>query len=169
MTFTCFTTALHLYPTVEAVVENNVSELHASGQPNAIIKAVHSGPNASKGSPDDAGGLEPIICLATGARLSCYWCPSVLLLVPIMPSSYLWTDMGLVNGGPLKLPWAVTIHKAQGLSLVEIVVDIGKKEFSFGLISVACSHVKQLNGLLLDPPFAFQRLANLANSSRLQE
>ena len=48
------------------------------------IKAVHSGPNASKGSSDDAGGLQPVVCLAKGAR--------------VMLSSNLWVDMGLVNG-----------------------------------------------------------------------
>ena len=39
---------------------------------------------------------------------------------------------------PLKLAWAVTIHKAQGLTLDEVVMDIGKKEFSAGLTFVAC-------------------------------
>ena len=39
---TPFTTALHLIPTVEAVVEHNVAQLHASGQPIATIKAVHT-------------------------------------------------------------------------------------------------------------------------------
>ena len=37
---TPFATALHLIPTVEAVVEYNVAQLHASGQPIATIKAV---------------------------------------------------------------------------------------------------------------------------------
>ena len=46
---------LHLFPTVEAVVEHNVSKLHACGQPVAIFKAVHTGANASKASSDDAG------------------------------------------------------------------------------------------------------------------
>ena len=61
---TPFRTALYLHPTVEAVMEHNVSRLHASGQPIATIKSVHSGPNASKASPDEAAGLEAIICLA---------------------------------------------------------------------------------------------------------
>ena len=41
-----FTNSLHLFPTVEAVAEHNVTQLHACGQPVATIKAVHSGPNA---------------------------------------------------------------------------------------------------------------------------
>jgi len=31
---------------------------------------------------------------------------------------------------PLKLAWAVTIHKSQGLTLNRVVIDVGKKEFS---------------------------------------
>ena len=43
---TPFTSALHLYPTVEPVVEHNVSKLKDSSQPIATIKAVHTGANA---------------------------------------------------------------------------------------------------------------------------
>jgi len=31
---------------------------------------------------------------------------------------------------PLKLAWAVTIHKPHGLTLNKVVIDVGKKEFS---------------------------------------
>ena len=79
-----FNGSLRLFPTVEAVGEHNVGRLNACGQPVATIKALHSGLNASKGSLDDAGGLEPVVCLAKAAR--------------VMLSSNLWVDMGLVNG-----------------------------------------------------------------------
>ena len=210
-----FTNALHLFPNVEAVVEHNVMRLHACGQPVATIKAVHSGVNASKASSDDASGLEPVVCLAKGAR--------------VMLSSNLWVEMGLVNGAmgtvqgicykegqappslpvavtvlkhhysgptlsdgtvpiaplrrswsssgiscsrlqlPLKLSWAVTIHKAQGLTLDKVVVDIGKKEFCAGLTFVAISRVRCMTDLLLSPPFTFQRLRNLSKSKRMDE
>ena len=61
---------------------------------------------------------------------------------------------------PLKLAWAVTIHKSQGLTLTKVVVDIGKKEFSCGLTFVACSRVCHIKDLLFTPPFPFQRLSN---------
>ena len=66
---------------------------------------------------------------------------------------------------PLKLSWAVTIHKSEGLTLDKVVIDVGKREFSTGLPFVACSRVYQL----FTPPFPFQRLANLSESSRLKE
>ena len=209
-----FTSALHLYPTVEAVVQHNLAKLRANGHPIATINAVHSGPNASKASADDAAGLMPLICIAHGAR--------------VMLTSNLWVEVGLVNGAmgtvaaicycsggppdlpvavmvhfdsysgpalsdatvpiiplrrtwftsggqcsrlqlPLKLAWAVTIHKAQGLTLSKVVIDVGKKEFCSGLTFVGCSRVRHLCDMLFDPPFPYQRVANLANGQRLQE
>ena len=92
-----FASALRLIPTVEVVVEHNVAQLQASGQPIATIKAVHTRPNAAKAPADDAGGL------AKSAH--------------VMLNSNLWVDVGLVNGamgtvqaicyrtgGPLDLP-----------------------------------------------------------------
>ena len=52
-----FTYALHLYPTVEAVVEHNVTKLKDSNLPIATIKAVHTGANTAKASLDDASGF----------------------------------------------------------------------------------------------------------------
>ena len=50
---------------------------------------------------------------------------------------------------PLTLAWAVTIHKFQGLTLPEIVVDMlpSKGTFSLGQAYVAFSKVKQLEKL----------------------
>ena len=50
---------------------------------------------------------------------------------------------------PLTLSWAVTIHKCQGLTLPEIVVDMSpsKGRFSAGQAYVAFSRVRELNKL----------------------
>ena len=70
---------------------------------------------------------------------------------------------------PLKLAWAITIHKAQGLTLDKVVLDIGPKEFCAGLTFVALSRVRNLNSLAFHPSFDFQRVASLAKSQRLIE
>ena len=64
-----FEQALHLLPTVNAVAEHNLEKLRSNGKPVAEIKAVHRGPKAHIATSDDAGGLEPVIHVAYGARV----------------------------------------------------------------------------------------------------
>ena len=75
---------LHLFPTTAAAAEHNLQKLRANGKPVATIKAAHTGPGAHKAGSDDAGGLEPVVCIAEGAR--------------VMLCSNLWVEVGLVNG-----------------------------------------------------------------------
>ena len=64
---------------------------------------------------------------------------------------------------PLRLAWAVTVHKSQGLMLPRIRLGLGKKEFSCGLtfVQVALSHVTSLDGLLFIEELNWERVKSL--------
>ena len=50
---------------------------------------------------------------------------------------------------PLRLAWAVTVHKSQGQTYDEVTIDMGSGAFSSGHTYVALSRVRSLEGLYL--------------------
>jgi ATP-dependent DNA helicase PIF1 len=53
---------------------------------------------------------------------------------------------------PLRLAWAVTIHKSQGKSYDRAIVDLGSRSFAPGQTYVALSRITELDGLYLTRP-----------------
>ncbi len=53
---------------------------------------------------------------------------------------------------PLKLAWAITIHKSQGLTFDRAIIDV-KNVFTSGQSYVAFSRLRNLEGLILSSPF----------------
>ena len=76
--------------------------------------------------------------------------------IPIRPFTAKWEhgDKTLTRTQfPLRLAWAMTIHKSQGLTLDKAVIDLGEVDFTPGLSFVAISRVKKVSGLLFKTPF----------------
>jgi len=59
---------------------------------------------------------------------------------------------------PLRLAWAVTIHKSQGKTFSNVIIDIGDGAFAPGQIYVALSRCTSLNGLVLKKPIGRQHI-----------
>lgn len=55
---------------------------------------------------------------------------------------------------PFKLAWAITIHKSQGKTFDNVVIDIGRGTFSSGQLYVALSRCTSLEGVVLKTPIS---------------
>jgi ATP-dependent DNA helicase PIF1 len=56
--------------------------------------------------------------------------------------------LGSFEQFPIKLAWAVTIHKSQGLTFDRVIIDAGKS-FTAGQVYVALSRCRTLEGIIL--------------------
>lgn len=57
--------------------------------------------------------------------------------------------IGSFSQYPLKLAWAITIHKSQGKQFDKMIIDLGWGAFAHGQLYVALSRCKTLEGLVL--------------------
>ena len=92
-------------------------------------------------------------------------------IVPIPPHLFEWETEGQRLSRqqlPLRLSYAMTIHKSQGQTLSIVVIDLGKAERAAGCSFVALSRVRSLDNVVLQP-LSFQRLQVIGKSKQLQQ
>ena len=83
------------------------------------------------------------------------WDPSNPKFVPIPPITRVSQTQI-----PLRMAWALTIHKSQGMTLDKATIDIGNIDRQ-GLTFTAVSRVRSLNDLCISPAFSFSRYSRM--------
>ncbi|MGY3211512.1 AAA family ATPase [Mucilaginibacter sp. HD30] len=78
------------------------------------------------------------------------------------------TNAGSFAQIPLKLAWAITIHKSQGLTFDKAIIDVAES-FAHGQAYVALSRCRSLSGMVLRSPIASHNIIGDPAVARFNE
>nr|XP_012152161.1 PREDICTED: ATP-dependent DNA helicase PIF1-like [Megachile rotundata] len=165
--------------------EYNYAKLRALNQPVALIKAQHNNITASQASEDEAHGLPAVLQISTGCCVilrqnlctphelcngilgtvtDIVYSPEVEYPLDAVPLCIL-VEFDGYNGPTVYDGLIPIVPQTVAFRKDKAVIDIGPKEFAFGLTYVALSRVKTFQGLLIDPSFPRDRLLKSVNNN----
>ena len=93
-------------------------------------------------------------------------------IIPIVPSVARWEKNGnrcSRKQFPLRLAYAISIHKSQGMTLSKAVIEFGVSDFCRGLSFVAISRVRALSDIACLTRIGGQRLKKLGGLDKVAE
>ena len=96
--------------------------------------------------------------------------PDIPNCVAIKPETAEWYTMGKRSSRtqiPLRLAWAITVHKSQGMTLDRVVIDLEDATWATGLEYVAFSRVRAIQDLIV-VPFSFDVFRKLNANPAIQ-
>ena len=80
-------------------------------------------------------------------------------IVPVFPANRQFEYKGVSCSRtqfPLRLAYAITVHKSQGMSLDTAVMNLAQKEHCMALSYVAVSRLRKATGMVFEKPFDFE-------------
>ena len=89
-------------------------------------------------------------------------------MVPMMSQAYFDGDDIEQKQLPLRLCWAISIHKSQGLTLNSAWVGLGMNDWLLvtGLVYTVISRVNSIDNIIIEPMF-YERLVSVKSSYNL--